>query len=178
MADSGPDTLHWYVAYVKSCQEKKTAEALGRLGLEYFLPIQKVRRKWSDRFKDVDQILIRGMIFIHCKDADRYRILEQVVPLYAFMTDRATGKTGSAAVAIIPDAEMNSFMFMVGHAGGSVRISTERFSPGDKVRITEGPLSGLECEVIKVDGQKTAIVRLGALGSALVNLSLDTIHKV
>ena len=178
MEDNGPDKLHWYVAYVKSCQEIITAEALGRFGFESYVPVLKVPHKWSDRVKIVDHILIRGLVFVRCTDADRHRILNQVPPLYAFMMDRASGKSGSAALAVIPDVEMQRFQFMVGHAGGGVKISSVQFAPGDKVRITEGPLTGLECEVVKVDGLKTAIVRLGALGSALATLSAATLHKV
>ena len=39
----------WLVAYVQSCLEKKTAERLKAMGVEYYLPIQSEIRQWSDR---------------------------------------------------------------------------------------------------------------------------------
>ena len=48
--------LCWYVGYTRSCQEKSVAKSLAALDVEYYLPIQKVRRKWSDRIKIIDGI--------------------------------------------------------------------------------------------------------------------------
>ena len=170
---------HWYIAYTKSCQERKSAEILGRLGFESYVPVQKEPHKWSDRIKIVDHILIRGLVFVRCTNAERKEVLDEVPYVYAFMMDRATrDKDGNSRPAVIQDREMDRFKFMVGHAKGEVRISTETFEPGDQVRIKEGPLAGMECEIVKVDGHKTAIVRLGTLGSALVTLFQDTLRKL
>lgn len=55
----------WLVAYVQSCLEKKTAERLKAMGVEYYLPIQSEIRQWSDRRKKVDRLVIPMMIFVH-----------------------------------------------------------------------------------------------------------------
>lgn len=52
----------WLVAYVQSCLEKKTAERLKAMGVEYYLPIQSEIRQWSDRRKRVDRLVIPMMI--------------------------------------------------------------------------------------------------------------------
>ena len=170
---------HWYIAYTKSCQEKKSAEILGRLGFESYVPVQKEPHKWSDRIKIVDHILIRGLVFVRCTNAERKEVLGGVPYIYAFMMDRATrDKDGNSRPAVIQDREMERFKFMVSHAKGEVRISSETFEPGDQVRIKEGPLAGMECEVVKVEGRTTAIVRLGVLGAATASVAAVNITKI
>jgi transcriptional antiterminator RfaH len=49
-----PKDLHtpqWFLLTVGSKQEQKVALALQAKGLEVFLPMQRVRRQWSDRVK-------------------------------------------------------------------------------------------------------------------------------
>ena len=54
-----PDTLFWFVAYVRSCQERRVADLLAAQGIETYVPVQKERHKWSDRVKIVDHIPLR-----------------------------------------------------------------------------------------------------------------------
>lgn len=61
----------WLVAYVQSCLEKKTAERLKAMGVEYYLPIQSEIRQWSDRRKKVDRLVIPMMIFVHVTPQER-----------------------------------------------------------------------------------------------------------
>ena len=69
-----PDTLYWFVAYVRSCQERRVADLLAAQGFEAYVPIQKERHKWSDRFKIVDRLVLPRMVFIHTTKALRYEI--------------------------------------------------------------------------------------------------------
>lgn len=48
----------WLVAYVKSCMEKKTAERLTAMGIEHYLPVQTVERRWSDRVKRTEKLVL------------------------------------------------------------------------------------------------------------------------
>ena len=43
----------WYVAYVLSRHEKKTAERLTKMGIENFLPVQEEIRQWAHRRQKV-----------------------------------------------------------------------------------------------------------------------------
>lgn len=52
----------WLVAYVKSCMEKKTAERLTAMGIEHYLPVQTVERRWSDRIKRMEKLVLPLMI--------------------------------------------------------------------------------------------------------------------
>jgi len=62
MSDS--TSLPWLVVYTKSRQEKKLAERLTQMGYEVYCPTQRVKKRWSDRWKWIEQPLFTSHIFI------------------------------------------------------------------------------------------------------------------
>lgn len=165
--------LHWYAAYVKSCQEFKVAEALARLGIGHYLPLRREIRKWSDRRKVVERPVIARVIFVHATETDRVRALREIPALHRYITFE-----GPYTAAIIRDADMETFRAMVELGGGKVELSAAPFAPGDRVRIVSGPLSGRECEVVKVGARRCMVARLGLIGTACMELSAETLEKI
>jgi len=50
----------WYALYTRPCHEKQVLEDLTKRGIEAFLPTYKVRRRWSDRYKVVEEPLFKN----------------------------------------------------------------------------------------------------------------------
>jgi transcription antitermination factor NusG len=50
---------------------KKSAQLLAEKGLESYCPVNKVRRKWSDRVKVVEEPLFRSYVFVRVSDMNR-----------------------------------------------------------------------------------------------------------
>lgn len=160
------DALHWYVGLIRPCQERKSAETLAKLGVEYFLPVQRVKRKYSDRIKEVDQLILPRMLFIRTDERRRIRLLSDIYGLRGYMNAGGTYRP-----VIVPDRQMTDFRFMVEHGEGKVRVSSTKFSPGDHVKLIDGPLKGLECELVSVDSKRCLAVFLGSVGTALLEVS-------
>src|ERR1700690_2508632 len=55
--------LPWYALQVASKCEKAVSTGLVLRGYSEFLPLYRSRRKWSDRFQDVDLPLFPGYVF-------------------------------------------------------------------------------------------------------------------
>ena len=164
---------YWFVGYVRSCQEKKVAESLGKMGIVHYLPIQKVKRKWSDRIKVVDKVVIKGMIFIYTTEVIRRALLDDIYGLCGYMVKRGTREP-----IHIPEDQMEAFRFVVSNSVNEVSVSTETFAPGDRVRIKEGPLAGLECDLVSVNGRNTLQVKVGLLGTAYAELPACSVVKI
>jgi len=56
---------HWYALHTKSHHEKKVASLLEGKGVDLFLPVRRLQRKWKDRKKMVDFPLFPGYIFVN-----------------------------------------------------------------------------------------------------------------
>lgn len=155
--------LHWYVGFVKPYQERKCADALRKLGVICYLPVQKEKRKYSDRIKEVERLVLPRMIFVRTTETKRIPLLSEIYGLYAFMNEG-----GAYHPAIVPDRELDDFRFMVEHSETRVMVESQLFMPGDRVKVIAGPLKGLECELTSVGEKRCVAVRLGRVGTALL----------
>ncbi|MBP5521446.1 MAG: UpxY family transcription antiterminator [Bacteroidales bacterium] len=168
---SSASSRHWYVGCVRSCQEKKVSESLSRMGVEHYLPLRREIHKWSDRRKVVECLVLPRFIFVRCTDKDRVEILLREQRIWRFLPSE-----GKAAV--VRDEEMETFRRMVQDGPSPVRLSGESLSPGDRVRVIDGPLTGLECELVSIASGRCLAVRLGALGTATMDLDIQTVEKI
>ena len=165
---------HWFAAYVKSCKEKITSERLCLLGIENYLPVWNEIHQWSDRKKVVGRLVIPGMIFVHCTEADRLRSLKESPYLYKYITEK-----GPFTASVIPDKQMDVFRRMVDYGKGKVEMSAEVLSPGDHVRVVSGPLEGVECELVRIgDKRRCLAVRLHGVGTAMMDLDMEILKKI
>lgn len=163
----------WFVAYVKYCHEKRAASMLQALDVEYYLPIQQVRRKWSDRVKITERMVLPRIIFVRTTLDYRVELLKEVPSMVGYMTIH-----GAYTPVIVPDHQLELFRFMVENADENVLIETGPLHPGDHVRVKEGPLEGLECDLVEVDNRRCIAVALGAIGNATLEISPDKLEKI
>ena len=158
------------MARVRSCQEKNVAASLNGKGIESYIPIRREMHRWSDRRKMVDVLLIPRFVFLHCTEKERRTVLTMEPRISGFLC--MDGKP-----SVVRDSEMEAFMAMVG-SGRGIRVRGEMLAPGDRVRVMSGPLMGMECELVSVGGGRCLAVRLGALGTATMDLDIETVEKI
>ncbi len=166
------NSKQWLVAYVRLFHEKKTSERLTQMGIENYVPIQKEVRQWSDRRKTVERVVIPMMIFVHVTTEERSLVVN-LPAVSRYMVLR-----GTSSPAVIPDTQMERFRFMLDFSDETVSLSNELFSPGEQVRVVKGPLSGLEGELITLEGKSKVLVRLDMLGCAQVDIPIGYIEKI
>lgn len=162
----------WLVAYVRIFHEKKTSRKLNAMGIENFLPVQEEIHQWSDRRKKVECILMPMMIFVHVDTEERTRVVSlPSVTRYLVLH-------GESTPAVIPDEQMQRFKFMLDYSEQTIQFSDIRLAPGEKIRVIKGPLSGLEGELVTVDGKTKVAVRIDMLGCASVEIPRGYIERI
>lgn len=175
--ESSPTTRNnvdrqWLVAYVKSCMEKKTAERLTAMGIECYLPVQSEIRQWSDRRKRVDRLVLPMLLFVRVSPQER------PLPLTLGAVLRYMVLRGQHVPAVIPDCQMERFRFMLDYSAQAVNFCSCPFNPGDPVRVIKGPLTGLEGELVMLNGKHQVLVRLDLLGCAHVEVPVGYVEKI
>lgn len=127
----------WIVFYTKSRHEKKVTELLGRAGYEVFLPLHKVMRQWSDRKKKVEVPLFNSYIFVRIAPHQVNDVLQ--IPGVSWVI-RHNGQP-----AVLHDNEYDMIRRFT-ESGLFLEASgiAESFVPGDRVRVLDGPLRGLQ----------------------------------
>lgn len=172
---SGP---RWYVAYVHSCQERKVAERLALRGVESYVPVQKVRRQWSDRVKLTDKVVLPGHVFIRCDEPTRLSLLGSIQGICYFLIDKTCSPRRK--VLTVPDSQMADFIRVVNALNGEesdLEIVGSAIAQGDTVRVIRGPLTGFVCECVEVLNSHRLAIRLGLLGTALLSIDIKDVVK-
>src|SRR6266403_3061441 len=124
----------WYAAYTSANHEKRVSEQLGVRSVEHFVPLYESVRRWKDRKVRLHLPLFPGYVFVRLALRDRLRVLQ--VPGVA----RLVGLNGLPCA--LPDSEMDALK--AGLTSG-VRAEPHRFlTAGRRVRVTAGPLTGME----------------------------------
>ncbi len=144
---------HWFAVQVKPRAEKTVAAIAANKGFEGFLPLQKVRRNWSDRVKVLELPLFPGYLFCRMGMENRLPIL--TIPGVLGMI--GVGKTPVP----IEDAEIASIQMAV--ASGLWTEPCAFLEAGQEVRIEEGPLAGLEGIYLESKKQHRIVVSIGLL---------------
>ena len=145
--------LPWYALWVRSRHEKSVTEILNGKGYETFLPMQKTRRRWSDRIQDVELPLIPGYVF--CRFDANYRMPVMTTP--GLVQIVSIGKTPYP----VDDAEMAALLTAV-ESGFHLQL-WPFLRTGQRVTIEEGPLRSLEGILISTKGSDQLILSISLL---------------
>jgi transcription antitermination factor NusG len=131
MAPITPNTP-WFALRVKPNSEKVVSLSLRSKGYEEFLPVLQTRRRWSDRYKNIEVPLFPGYLFCRFDPSWRLPILSTPGVMHLV-------GVGPAPVPI-PEEEIESLKFAV-----ASRLHLEHrpfLNAGQQVRIENGPLRG------------------------------------
>src|SRR5687767_10865779 len=64
----------WFAVYTRPRWEKKISAILEQKGIEYYCPVQKVVRQWSDRKKVILEPVFKTYIFIKISEQKKWDI--------------------------------------------------------------------------------------------------------
>jgi len=126
----------WYAVYLKSRHEFKAEKKLLEKDIEAFLPIIERIRQWKDRKKTVTFPLFSGYIFVNIPDDYNSMLSILKTPgVVRFLT--LEGKPSP-----IPEEQI---IYLKKLIDNKEQIDPHPYiSEGQQVRITSGPLTGVE----------------------------------
>jgi len=151
-------TPKWYAVYTRPRWEKKVAALLQQRGIESYCPLNKVRRRWSDRMKTIEEPLFKSYVFVRVADAARtsVRMTDGVINFVYW-----NGKP-----AVIKDKEISIIKrFLDEHE--NVMLQKIEVGVNERVKVIAGPMMDSEGKVVEVKN-KTAKVAIDSLGYILV----------
>lgn len=144
---------------------------LERYHIKYYLPLVKKLRLWSDRKKWVEMPLFNGYIFVQPKPSERDQVLQIPGVVKYLKYNGEDARVSSAEIELIERLIDKGYHLESG-ATGSLR-------KGDKVKIEQGPLKGIEAEVLKdADGSETVWIAFETISQVVkVVIPTDYIKK-
>lgn len=136
---AGAALPRWYAAQTCANREWRIASHLAGRAVEHFLPAYRSVRQWSDRRVRVDRALFPGYVFVRLPALERLRVLE--IPGVVRLVSVA------GRPAPIEEGEINAIARLLG--AGYRAAPHPYLHPGRRVRLTAGPLRGLEGAIVR-----------------------------
>ncbi|MGA2589620.1 MAG: transcription termination/antitermination NusG family protein [Bryobacteraceae bacterium] len=147
----------WYALRVLSNHEKPVSAALMQRDYPEFLPMYRARRRWSDRYQDVDVPLFPGYVFCRLNVNNRLPVL--VIP--GVMHIVGVGKVPVS----VDEHEIASIQAVV--SSGMLLQPWPFLKVGQTVRIEEGPLRNVQGILTEFDGSQKLILSITLLQRSL-----------
>lgn len=155
--DTAQPDQQWYAVRVKPRYEKVVAFAAHRKGFEEFVPLCIRRHRWSDRSKPVEVPLFPGYVFCRLKIEQRLSLLTIPGVLHFVGIGRTPAPIDQDEIAAIQTAVQS----------GSGILPWPFLEMGQRVRLTSGPMAGLEGTLIQARDQHRFVIGLTILRRAI-----------
>lgn len=148
----------WLAVYTRPRWEKKVNQLLLEKGLESYCPLNKVRRKWSDRYKVVEEPLFKSYVFVKVSEQDRTNVRMTTGAINFVYWD---GKP-----AIVKEKEIMAIRRFLDEYE-NVEARPVNLKINQRVRVTNGTLMDYEGKIVGIQ-HKTVKVAIDSLGYILV----------
>jgi transcription antitermination factor NusG len=135
--------------------EKKVAGQLTENGLTNYLPMLTTVKSRYEKMKCLRVPMFPSYVFIYLNHAKEYFDGLNMKGVLYYV--RFGGLVARIADSIVEDLKL------VSEFGKNVEVSPAEFQQGQILTIGEGPLAGLNCEVIRYKNEEKILVRLTLL---------------
>ncbi|HYV55322.1 MAG TPA: UpxY family transcription antiterminator [Chitinophagaceae bacterium] len=161
----------WLAIYTRPRWEKKVNLLLQEKGVESYCPLNKVKRKWSDRVKIIEEPLFKSYVFVKVSDEEKTTVrMTTGVMNFVYWNKKP---------AIIKEKEILTIKRFLDEYR-DVHVYPIDLKLNDRVRVTsgsfmdhEGKVLGLRHKIVKV-----AIDSLGYILVAYIERSkLISVHS-
>lgn len=151
---------YWHAVYTKPRWEKKVAALLEAKGIEYYCPLNKVVKQWSDRKKTVMEPLFKSYVFVHVANDKKWELLN--------ITGILNYVTWLGKPAKIKDSEITTIRKFLKEFK-SVEVIEGSLEVNSKVQVKQGALMNYQGILLQILGNR-ASVRIESMGLQLITL--------
>jgi transcription antitermination factor NusG len=139
----------WYAVYTKPRWEKKVYALLEKEGFEAYCPLNRVRKKWSDRVKWTEEPLFKSYVFVRAKNEELMGV-RQVNGVVNFVY--WLGKP-----AVVRDKDIQVIRKFLNDYD-DISVSPIDVRKDDKIMIRKGALMDKQAKVVEVLNSRVRVV--------------------
>jgi transcription antitermination factor NusG len=155
---NGQLTRRWYAIYTRPRWEKKVNLLLKEKGVESYCPLNRIKRKWSDRLKTIEEPLFKSYVFVKVGDGEK-TIVRMTTGVINFVY-------WNKKPAVVKEREIQTIKRFLDEYE-NIEVYPKALKLNDRVRITAGSLMDHEGKVLDLR-HKAAKVAIDSLGYVLV----------
>ena len=148
----------WLAVYTRPRWEKKVDQLLKEQGTESYCPLNKEKRKWSDRVKTVEEPLFKSYVFVKISDNDRTQVRMTPGVINFVYWDGKPAVIREKEIATIKKF-LNDYQ--------NVEVRPMDLKVNQRVKVTTGLLMDQEGKILALR-HKSVKVAIDSLGYVLV----------
>jgi transcription antitermination factor NusG len=151
-------TSHWYAIYTKPRWEKKVHSLLTEKKIESYCPLNKVRKKWSDRMKTVEEPLFKSYVFARVSEEEQSKVrMTAGVMNFVYWQGKP---------AIIRAKEIEVIRKFLNEYE-NVSVEPLELKENGKAIIRQGLFMDHEAKILKIEGNRVK-VEIESIGYSLI----------
>ena len=149
---------NWFVVYTRPRWEKKVNALMEERGLESYCPLNRTRKKWSDRVKWVDEPLFKSYVFVRIGEDEQttVRMISGVVNFVYWL----------GRPAIVREKEISIIKKFLNEYK-DVRAEPLNIEPDARLRVKGGIFMDKEVKVLQVQGNRVRVI-IESIGYSLI----------
>jgi transcription termination/antitermination protein NusG len=147
--------MRWFAVYVRSRHEARVAKHFKDREIEFFLPLYKEERRWSDRKVEIEFPLFPGYLFVRMRRT--LETLWRVVEVPGVITIVGRGQSPEA----LEDTEIEQLKTAM--SKGKDPRPHAFIKAGERVMITDGPLAGSSGIWLREKNKNRVVLQLDAI---------------
>ena len=140
---------YWFAAHTRYGQELKVRDRLEARGVEHFIPTVP-----SDGPRK-EKAAVSNLVFLKASKPEALELANTGVIPVKYIVDCAT-----RTLLVVPDKQMEDFRRVMDLSLEEGGLMDRPLALGDRVRVTKGPLRGVEGHVIEFQGRYYVVVSL------------------
>jgi transcription antitermination factor NusG len=161
----------WFAVRTRFRDEKVALKMLASYGIDAYLPIQKVTRRYNKKVRHVELPLINSFVFVRICKPDYKTVLSSEY-VSGFL------KLGQNILSI-PDEQIDLMRRLLGEGIELTIEPTMAYEKGDWVEVTTGPLLGLRGTLVNIQGKDKMLVELINSGHTLqISIDKSLLNKI
>lgn len=154
-----PGKPNWFAVVTKPRQEKIALENLQRQGFECFLPMaENPYQRRSRKNKPTIEPLFPRYLFLRAIAS-----MQNLAPVRSTLGVVSMVRFG-IELAVVPESVIQAVRARMEPGTGLVRIKPVPIRAGDKVKVFDGPLAGIEGIVTERNSENRAFILMELLG--------------
>ena len=160
---------NWYALYTRYRHEKRVESQLLQKGIETYLPMRKILRKWSDRKKWITEPLFNCYVFIYSDTLGRLEAIQSsgAVRIITF----------GGRPAIVKEREIEYIKSILSEFPDAEPCFS--IPVGCRVKICRGQLAGIEGVLTELRNKNRMIVFLDSINQGVYfNVDVHDVCKI
>jgi Transcription antiterminator len=146
----------WCAVQVRPRYEMAVSTILRNKGYEQYLPLYRIKKRWSDRTQEIMAPLFAGYVFCRLNSEIRGTIVTTPGVIRIVGTRKE--------IAMIDDQEIDAIQRVV---KSGLKVEPCAYTIGERVRFTSGPFEGVEGIVTNLKGRHHLVLSVSLIQSSI-----------